>query len=96
MAADDRAGPGAGPGHHQIGRARVSAGQEELPGLQPEREERAEAAGNDVTLEVWPNMIHVWHFFAAMLPEAQQAIDRIGEWVRATTGARTGAEVAAG
>ncbi len=44
--------------------------------------ERAEAAGVDVTLEVWPEMIHVWHFFAAMLPEGQQAIDRIGEWVR--------------
>ena len=44
--------------------------------------ERAEAGGVDVTLEVWPEMIHVWHFFAAMLPEGQQAIDRIGEWVR--------------
>jgi acetyl esterase/lipase len=44
--------------------------------------ERAEAAGVDVTLEVWPDMFHVWHFFAAMLPEGQQAIDRIGEWVR--------------
>jgi len=48
--------------------------------------ERAEAAGVDVTLEVWPDMIHVWHFFAAMLPEGQQAIDRIGEWVRARLG----------
>ena len=47
---------------------------------------RAEAAGVDVTLEVWPDMFHVWHFFAAMLPEAQQAIDRIGEWVRARVG----------
>jgi len=44
--------------------------------------ERAEVAGVDVTLEVWPDMIHVWHFFADALPEAQQAIDRIGEWVR--------------
>ena len=49
--------------------------------------ERAEAAGVDVTLEVWPEMIHVWHFFAAMLPEGQQAIDRIGEWVRERLGA---------
>ena len=48
--------------------------------------ERAEAAGGDVTLEVWPEMIHVWHFFAAMLPEGQQAIDRIGEWVRQQLG----------
>ena len=45
--------------------------------------ERAKAAGVDVTLEVWDEMIHVWHVYAEMLPEAQQAIDRIGEWVRA-------------
>jgi epsilon-lactone hydrolase len=44
--------------------------------------ERAEAAGVNVTLEVWPDMFHVWHFFAEMLPEGQQAIERIGEWVR--------------
>jgi acetyl esterase/lipase len=44
--------------------------------------ERARAAGVDVTLEAWDQMIHVWHFFAAMLPEGQQAIDRIGEYIR--------------
>jgi acetyl esterase/lipase len=49
--------------------------------------ERAEAVGVDVTLEVWPDMIHVWHFFAAMLPEGQQAIDRIGAWVKERLGA---------
>jgi hypothetical protein len=31
-------------------------------------------------------MFHVWHTFAAMLPEGQQAIDRIGEFVREKTG----------
>lgn len=45
--------------------------------------ERAKAAGVDVTLEEWDQMIHVWHFFAFILPEAQQAIERIGEFVRA-------------
>jgi acetyl esterase/lipase len=49
--------------------------------------ERAEAVGVDVTLEVWPDMIHVWHFFAAMLPEGQQAIDGIGAWVKERLGA---------
>ena len=49
--------------------------------------ERAGAAGVDVTLEVWPQMIHVWHFFAAVLPEGRQAIDRIGEWARERLGA---------
>ena len=28
----------------------------------------AEAAGVDVTLEVWPEMIHVWHAFGATVP----------------------------
>ncbi len=47
--------------------------------------ERAKAAGVDVTLEQWDGMNHVWHIFASILPEARQAIDRIGafveEWV---------------
>jgi len=47
--------------------------------------ERAKTAGVDVTLEVWPEMIHVWHVFAKILPEGQQAIDRIGEFVLAHT-----------
>ena len=44
--------------------------------------ERALAAGVDTTLEVWPAMIHVWHSFAAILPEARDAIARIGRFVR--------------
>jgi acetyl esterase/lipase len=43
---------------------------------------RAERAGVRVTLEVWEDMIHVWHAFAMVLPEGQQAIDRIGAFVR--------------
>ena len=43
---------------------------------------RAKAHGVDVTLEEWDEMIHVWHFYAGMLPEGHQAIDRIGEFVR--------------
>ena len=45
--------------------------------------ERARKAGVDVTLEVWDDMIHVWHVFATLLPEARQAIDGIGTFVRA-------------
>jgi len=44
--------------------------------------ERAKAAGVNVTLEPWDEMIHVWHLFAEMLPEGQKALDRIGEFVR--------------
>lgn len=48
--------------------------------------ERAKSAGVEVVLEPWEEMIHVWHIFAAMLPEGQQAIDRIGEFIRKHTG----------
>ncbi len=43
---------------------------------------RARRRGVDVTLEVWPDMIHVWQLFAGVFPEAQAAIDRIGEYLR--------------
>lgn len=48
-------------------------------------EERARAAGVDVTLEIWPEMPHVWHMHAPFLPEANQAINRIGEFVKQFT-----------
>jgi acetyl esterase/lipase len=44
---------------------------------------RAEQAGVDVTLEVWPEMPHVWHAFAGFLPEADRADARIGAWIQA-------------
>jgi acetyl esterase/lipase len=44
--------------------------------------DRAKTAGVDVTLEAWDDMIHVWQLFASMLPEGQQAIDRLGEYIR--------------
>jgi epsilon-lactone hydrolase len=47
--------------------------------------ERAKQAGVDVELEVWDDMIHVWHVFAKLLPEGQQAIDKIGKFVIART-----------
>jgi monoterpene epsilon-lactone hydrolase len=47
--------------------------------------ERARSTGVDVTLESWPDMIHVWQWFGSFLPEARQAIDRIGEFIRQRT-----------
>ena len=44
--------------------------------------ERAQAAGVNAELEVWPEMIHRWHSYAAVLPEGQQAIDGIGTFLR--------------
>jgi monoterpene epsilon-lactone hydrolase len=46
--------------------------------------EKATAAGVDVTLEVWPYMVHLWHNFS-YLPDAQQALERIGRFVEART-----------
>jgi acetyl esterase/lipase len=34
-------------------------------------------------LEVWDEMVHVWHVFAGRVPEATAAVERIGEFVRA-------------
>jgi phosphinothricin tripeptide acetyl hydrolase len=50
---------------------------------------RARAAGVEATLDVWPEMIHVWHWFLGMLGEAQRAVDRIGEFIRSTTSLMT-------
>jgi monoterpene epsilon-lactone hydrolase len=44
--------------------------------------ERAKAADVAVELEVWEEMWHVWHGWASALPEGQQAIERIGAFVR--------------
>ncbi len=43
---------------------------------------RAAAAGVEVTLDVWPEMMHIFPVFAAVLPEGQQAIDRIGGFLK--------------
>src|SRR5215469_14986997 len=43
---------------------------------------RAREAGVDVTLEVWDEMQHVFPAFAGLLPESDQAIERIGDWLR--------------
>ena len=44
--------------------------------------ERARAHGVEAELEIWDEMIHVWHAFAPLLPEAEQAIARVGAWIQ--------------
>jgi monoterpene epsilon-lactone hydrolase len=44
--------------------------------------EAARSAGVDVTLEVWDEMIHVWHAFHPMLVEARRAIAGVGGYLR--------------
>ena len=44
--------------------------------------ERARQAGVDVTLDISEEMPHVWLVFGSFLPEAQQAIETAGEFMR--------------
>ena len=48
--------------------------------------ERAGAAGVEVRLDVFPEMQHVFQATAGNLPEADDAIARIGEWLRPRLG----------
>lgn len=44
--------------------------------------DKAKAAGVDVTLERWPDVIHVWHALGHAVPESSQGINRVGEYLR--------------
>lgn len=44
--------------------------------------ERARAAGVSVELDVWERMWHVWQQYVPDVPEAQQAIDKMGEFIK--------------
>ncbi|HKA04245.1 MAG TPA: alpha/beta hydrolase [Acidimicrobiales bacterium] len=48
--------------------------------------DHARRDGVEVTLEAWPDMVHVWHVFAGRVPEATAAVERIGEFVRERLG----------
>ena len=43
--------------------------------------ERARAAGVDVTLFEGEDLIHVWHFFAGAVPEADDGITRVARFI---------------
>ena len=42
--------------------------------------DRAEDAGVDVSLRVWPGMFHVWHMLAPLMPESRRAINEFARW----------------
>lgn len=54
------------------------------PGYQHRSPGTANAAGGESlrTLEIWAEMLHVWHAFAGLLPQADEAVERIGRWLR--------------
>ncbi len=39
-------------------------------------------AGVKVKLDIFEDMMHVWHFFGGIMPEANRAIEEIGEFVK--------------
>lgn len=47
---------------------------------------RARAAGVDVTIVEGDDLIHVWHFFAGAVPEADAGIERVGRFIRRRAG----------
>lgn len=46
---------------------------------------RARDAGVEASLEVWDDMVHVWHWFAPVLGEGRDAITRIGAFIAERT-----------
>ena len=46
-------------------------------------------AGGDVTLQIWPEMWHVFQFFIGQMPESKKAIKRIAEYLRQQLGEHT-------
>ena len=47
---------------------------------------KARAAGSSAELETWPGMLHVWHIFEPILPEAREAFERIGRFAERCVG----------
>lgn len=44
--------------------------------------DRARKAGIDVTLDIWKDMIHVFQSGASLIPEGQEAVDKIGTFTK--------------
>jgi len=49
-------------------------------------------AGGEVTLQVWPDMWHVFQFFIGQMPESRKAIKGIAEYLRRQFSAHTAAQ----
>jgi monoterpene epsilon-lactone hydrolase len=56
---------------------------------------RAEEAGVEVKLEVWPEMLHIFQCWAGNVPEADEAIGKIAEWLRPRLGLAASGDPAA-
>jgi acetyl esterase/lipase len=45
---------------------------------------KAVDSGAGATLDVWPDMIHVWHAFTSFLPQATEALQRAGDYLHSS------------
>ena len=45
--------------------------------------DRVRSAGGEITLHLWPEMMHVWHALGPGIPEAREAVAEVGEFLRA-------------
>ena len=48
--------------------------------------EKLETAGGEVTLEIWPDMFHVFQVFVHQMPESREAIDKFAPFVKSRLG----------
>jgi len=68
---------------HDLPPALIQVGSDEILLDDSTRlEENMKSAGVEARLEIWPGMWHVFQIFAPWVPEAQQAVDQIGDFVR--------------
>ena len=51
--------------------------------------QKAQSEGSPITLQTWPDMVHVWQIFMNVLPQANEAFDRIAEFVDECSNADT-------
>lgn len=47
---------------------------------------KATEAGVEVELDVWEEMIHVWHYYAERIPEGRDAIAKIADFIKQRLG----------
>lgn len=43
--------------------------------------QKAEQAGVDVEIDIWPNMFHDWWLFGSFIPETKQVLDKVAMWI---------------
>jgi acetyl esterase/lipase len=48
---------------------------------------KARAAGSPARLQIWPGLLHVWQILNPEVPEAVEAFDRIGDFIRSVEAA---------